>query len=129
MWSKNEWAQHLQNLTTASIHAPRESTNQGPVIRRAAAEMGFKVFELGGEKLQSKEALLDGLAAAMAFPGYFGRNWDALLDCMRDLSWCPSPGYVLFLDHAEELLGDAPEAFMTFVEIASQAGDDWRSKG
>jgi hypothetical protein len=30
------------------------------------------------ETPRSKEELLDGLAAGLGFPGWFGRNWDAL---------------------------------------------------
>ncbi|QDU81619.1 Barstar (barnase inhibitor) [Polystyrenella longa] len=32
-------------------------------------------------------AFLDHLAEVLEFPSYFGRNWDALSDCLTDLSW------------------------------------------
>jgi hypothetical protein len=34
----------------------------------------------------------------LAFPAWFGHNWDALADCLTDLSWLPAAGYVLIWD-------------------------------
>ncbi|RUS23551.1 hypothetical protein BC938DRAFT_474966 [Jimgerdemannia flammicorona] len=34
--------------------------------------------------ISSKEDLLGTLAKELEFPSYFGRNWDALVDCLRD---------------------------------------------
>jgi RNAse (barnase) inhibitor barstar len=98
-------------------------------IGELARELDFALFQVDGERLRSKEALLDALAQEMDFPDYFGRNWDALLDCMRDLSWRRSPGYLLLFEHADELLTSSPSDFTTFIEIAHQASNDWRSEG
>jgi|SRR5207247_996686 len=37
--------------------------------------------------IDSKDALLSFLATSLSFPGYFGMNWDALDECLSDLSW------------------------------------------
>jgi len=54
--------------------------------------------------IKSKQALLHELHRRLKFPDYFGFNWDALLDCIRDLSWLP-PGQV-FLVHRDIPLED-----------------------
>ena len=36
---------------------------------------------------RGKEKLLGVLASSLRFPKYFGWNWDALEECIRDLSW------------------------------------------
>jgi len=38
------------------------------------------------ERLTSSRSLLDWLDAALNLPDYFGFNWNALSDCLRDLS-------------------------------------------
>ncbi|HUH30491.1 MAG TPA: barstar family protein, partial [Rhodanobacter sp.] len=37
-----------------------------------------------------KVDLLQRLHTSLSLPATFGRNWDALADCMRDLSWLPA---------------------------------------
>jgi hypothetical protein len=38
-------------------------------------------------KARGKEKVLGVLARGLRFPSYFGWNWDALDECLRDLSW------------------------------------------
>jgi RNAse (barnase) inhibitor barstar len=47
---------------------------------------------------QGKQDLLAGIAQGLSFPDYFGENWDALIDCLSDLSWVQTPETII--DHA-----------------------------
>jgi ribonuclease inhibitor len=40
-------------------------------------------------EVQSREALHELLADAFHFPDYYGRNWDAFDECIRDVSLPP----------------------------------------
>lgn len=45
--------------------------------------------------VDSKQKLMHEFEEKLEFPEYFGRNWDALRDCLCDFSWIdPSKGYV-----------------------------------
>ncbi|WP_175931869.1 MULTISPECIES: barstar family protein [unclassified Burkholderia] len=43
----------------------------------------------------TKNDLLEALASSLVFPAYFGFNWDALFDCLRDFSWLDEHDIVL----------------------------------
>jgi RNAse (barnase) inhibitor barstar len=74
----------------------------------------------------SRERLFDVLSDALAFPDYWGRNWDALNDMLTDLSWIEQ--YRIVLAH-EDLpnLGASPTA--TYIDILRTAVDDWARSG
>ncbi|HEY8210550.1 MAG TPA: barstar family protein [Myxococcaceae bacterium] len=55
--------------------------------------------------IKTREALLDALDQRLHFPDYFGGNWDALWECIRDLSWLPV-GPVVLKHHDLPLAGD-----------------------
>ena len=83
----------------------------------------LRVARIGLDGVSEKGALLDRIAAALEFPRWFGRNWDALLDCLRDLSWSEARGHVLLFENAERLgAGDR----QTLIEVLGEAATSWR---
>lgn len=62
------------------------------------------VARLGGP-LRRKRDLLRAVAANLKFPNYFGYNWDALEECLRDLSWLPVDKTIILL-HEQLPLAD-----------------------
>ena len=54
--------------------------------------------------MRTLDALFDEMAAAFQFPYYFGENWDALDECLADLSWLPAAGYVILIRESSEVL-------------------------
>lgn len=55
--------------------------------------------------IATTDALLDELHQRLQFPDYFGGNWDALWECIRDLSWLPD-GPVVLRHRDVPLVGD-----------------------
>ncbi|MEU8305446.1 barstar family protein [Actinomadura sp. NPDC048955] len=54
-----------------------------------------------GHACRTRAAFFRAAARALGFPDYFGHNWDAFLDCLRDLD---RPA--LTVAHADELLAE-----------------------
>lgn len=73
--------------------------------------------------VSSKEQLMLVLEEALRFPDYFGRNWDALSDCLRDLSWLP-PGRVSLVHDALPAL--PPKDLRAYVNVLATAVGDWK---
>lgn len=49
------------------------------------AEQGYQITRLNAAGWQSEDDLHRDIARALGFPDYYGRNLDALNDCMRDV--------------------------------------------
>jgi hypothetical protein len=71
----------------------------------------------------SKVELLAALASAGHFPDYFGGNWDALQDCLRDLSWISNRKVVVV--HSDLPLHGTPVECRTYLEILHTTLSDW----
>jgi RNAse (barnase) inhibitor barstar len=48
---------------------------------------GVRVAALDGAAMGDREAVFDWFTRALDLPMWFGRNWDALVDVLGDLSW------------------------------------------
>src|SRR5215510_10518793 len=52
---------------------------------------------LRGRKMHESSGLDNEFAAAMQFPWYYGENWAAFDECLKDLSWIWAKTYLLFI--------------------------------
>lgn len=87
---------------------------------------GASPRRLGGSAMTTLDGCFDEVSSALFFPNYFGRNWDALDECLVDLSWLPAPAYVLVIDEALDVLRDEPvEQLETLVRILGRAASEW----
>lgn len=76
--------------------------------------------------IKTKAELLTALATHLSFPEGFGHNWDALLDCLRDLSWIADQKVVLV--HQDLPLADHRAEQDTYLEILQSVLDDWHNE-
>lgn len=76
-----------------------------------------------------KATLLARFATALHFPDWFGHNWDALSDCLTDLSWLPARHYRVELAQPQALRTAAPETLDTALEILGEAAEFWADEG
>ena len=74
--------------------------------------------------LDAKENLFDNLARALAFPDWFGGNWDALEDVLGDLSWRKGDGHVVVFRTYP-----AGEDFGILVDVLRTTAEYWAGRG
>ena len=94
-----------------------------------AAMRGVQCLRVDLEGCADKQELLARISRTLEFPDWFGGNWDALFDCLNDMSWMPAEGYLLVLENADELLRDSPEAFGVAQSIFEDASSAWHARG
>ncbi|MEO8319141.1 MAG: barstar family protein [Bradyrhizobium sp.] len=76
---------------------------------------GAVVYATLPARIANKQDLLAELQKQLRFPDYFGGNWDALEECLQDLSWLPVGRVVL--THADvPLVHDVADA-KTYLAI------------
>ncbi|MHA6203138.1 barstar family protein [Dyella soli] len=92
----------------------------------AAGMQGLRVCRVSLADYPDREALFDRLVAALRLPADFGRNWDALSDSLRDLSWLKAPGIILLFDHAQDMRDSNEDDFDTLLDILEEAVDYWQ---
>ena len=80
---------------------------------------------LSGNKMLTKEAMYTYLARKLKFPSYYGKNLDALHDCLGEISH-PLHITVTFTDRLTEELGDYGKTFLEVLKDATEENKNIR---
>ncbi|WNH47476.1 MULTISPECIES: barstar family protein [Stenotrophomonas] len=113
----------LDDINNAGVYAIGND-DIGP-LSAAMRDAGLRVATIDLAGCHDKRTLLTRMATQLDFPRTFGGNWDALLDCLRDLSWLKANGYALFFSDADGLRGDAEKDFDTLLDVLDEACQAW----
>ncbi|BDU22193.1 barstar family protein [Dyella sp. GSA-30] len=73
--------------------------------------------------LSSADSLLRAVAKALLFPAYFGHNWNALYDCLRDFHWTSRKDVVLIHNDMPALDDDE---LKIYLETLQEASASWK---
>ncbi|MFJ6796093.1 barstar family protein [Streptomyces sp. NPDC091268] len=93
----------------------------------AAEEAGWTTLRLDLDGVRSKAALMRRCGEALRVPEYFGGNWDALADALKDLSWLPdAEGRLVAVTSWRPFAQARPEDWETLREVLEEAVDFWR---
>jgi RNAse (barnase) inhibitor barstar len=98
-------------------------------ILDAVRDAGFDVARVDLASATDKDALLSRFASALAFPQWFGGNWDALEDCLTDLAWRAGERHVLLIEGFEELRALHPDDFGVLLDILASGAQYWKERG
>ncbi|MGK0387341.1 MAG: RNAse (barnase) inhibitor barstar [Maribacter sp.] len=62
------------------------------------------VVKFNGNKTRTLDKFYKKIAKRLHFPDYFGKNMDALADCLSDLSWIENNEVKLFIKNIDSFL-------------------------
>ncbi|MCH7343489.1 barstar family protein [Pelomonas sp. CA6] len=76
---------------------------------------------------ETKQDVLEQIAQSFLFPAHFGKNLDALYDCMTDLvhKSGSQPGFVVVLDQLPDHARFDREAREQLLDVFRDAADFW----
>ncbi len=86
-------------------------------VREPVEHAGWRFAHLEGARIESVPELHAALQDALDLPDFYGRNLDALADCLRDVS----DRWVLLWDDWALLARDEPRVFAIAVELLGEA--------
>jgi hypothetical protein len=78
-----------------------------------------------GYHCQTKTDLFDEWSAALRFPYYFGHNWDAFHECIRDMAWLPAKSYIYVVTSADRLLIADDRGLHILLDLFASSAEEW----
>ncbi|MGW7088090.1 barstar family protein [Streptomyces sp. NPDC054871] len=91
-------------------------------VLEAVRAAGLSTVSLDLRGVSDKAAFMERCARALELPDWFGRNWDALADCLTDLGWAPAaPGRLLVVTGWQEYAEAAPQEWIVAQEVFADA--------
>jgi len=109
--------QRLQDASRSGVYRAARADEILDALRGSGMDVARIAFS-------EKESFLDEIARALEFPAWFGHNWDALEDCLCDLSWRPAPGYVLVFQNYSK--GDE---LGVLIDVLASSAEFWAGRG
>jgi RNAse (barnase) inhibitor barstar len=99
-------------------------------LQQAAQDVGQHFLYANLTTAQSKQDVLDSIAESFLFPVHFGKNLDALYDCMTDLvhKAGTQPGFVVVLEQLPDNPRFDREAREQLLDVFRDAADFWAER-
>lgn len=110
----------VQSIRAYSVHG----------LQDAAAQLGHHFLYANLAHAQTKQDVLDLLAQQFLFPAHFGKNFDALYDCMTDPLHKAGvqPGFVVVLEQIPVTLKFDKETREQLLDIFRDAAEYWADR-
>jgi RNAse (barnase) inhibitor barstar len=118
----------LQTIRPNIVQAIRAYRVEDLMQAAAGVQQHFLYANLSNS--QTKQDVLEGIANAFTFPTHFGKNLDALYDCMTDLvhKAGQQPGFVVVLEQLPDNPRFDREAREQLLDVFRDAADYWADR-
>ncbi|WP_228124738.1 barstar family protein [Glaciimonas soli] len=99
-------------------------------LQAEAARLGQHFLYVHCAEATTKQQVLACIAQAFHFPKYFGKNFDALADCLTDLTYKagPQPGFIVVLEQLPNTPKCDKEAREILLDVFRDSADFWAEK-
>jgi len=99
-------------------------------LQAEAARLGQHFLYAYCAEATTKQQVLANIAQAFHFPKHFGKNFDALADCLTDLAHKagPQPGFIVVLEQLPNTPKFDKEAREILLDVFRDSADFWAEK-
>jgi RNAse (barnase) inhibitor barstar len=99
-------------------------------LQQEAVRLGHHFLYAFCADTATKQQVLARIAQAFHFPKHFGKNFDALSDCLTDLPFHSGPqiGFLIVLEQLPNTPKFDREARETLLDVFRDAADFWAEK-
>jgi len=99
-------------------------------LQTEAATLGQHFLYAHCAHATTKQQVLATIAEAFQFPKHFGKNFDALSDCLTSLAHKagPQPGFLVVIEQLPNTPKFDKEARETLLDVFRDAADFWADK-
>ena len=84
------------------------------------------ITAIDGNKCKNVKDFVVEIGQAFSFPNYYGKNLDALNDCINDLDWISKDNYILIINDFESFISDSKEDREDMVGFLNEISEQWR---
>ncbi len=101
-----------------------------PELAEEAARLGHHFLYAWCANAQSKAEVLETIATQFTLPKHFGKNYDALYDCLTDMvdKAGAQPGFVIVLEGVPTALKFDKDARETLLDVFREAAEFWAER-
>ncbi|MFJ5023394.1 barstar family protein [Streptomyces goshikiensis] len=96
-----------------------------PLDQLLPASGSVYVARLDGQEMPDEVSTFQQFSEVLKFPEYFGWNWNAFYDCLRDLDWLSADNRILVIESAESVLSQDGDGRKNFFRCLWRAGQRW----
>jgi RNAse (barnase) inhibitor barstar len=87
----------------------------------------YFIASINGEQCKTIESFLDEIGKAFSFPKHYGRNMNALKDCINDLDWINKDNYILIINNFESFIIKNKEDREDVIKFLNRVSEEWRN--
>lgn len=99
-----------------------------PIIDALPPTGSAFIARMQGLEMSDADGVFNQFYENLYLPSYFGWSWNALRDCVEDLSWISATRYRLIIDDADSVLASSPDERRTLFRILSGTAEYWARK-
>lgn len=114
----------LHNAASNGVYHLPAAGREAVAKAAAAAGLSFHLCQL--DDSEEIDDVLELLGEGLRFPKWYGKNFDALYDCLTDLTWQETAATLIVVTGCDAIHAADPESWRTLLSVFVSAAEFWR---